>query len=67
MSVIGIEKLEFGVDDVAHSAKFMADFGLKDDASGRRFTTLSGASVELNSQDAPTLPDALKQATRCVA
>ena len=29
MSVIGIEKLEFGVDDVAHSAKFMADFGLK--------------------------------------
>ncbi|MFC3191658.1 VOC family protein [Pseudocitrobacter faecalis] len=60
MSVIGIEKLEFGVDDVAYSAKFMADFGLKGDASGRRFTTLSGASVELNSQDAPTLPDAFE-------
>ncbi|MEB4674518.1 VOC family protein [Enterobacteriaceae bacterium G50] len=60
MSVIGIEKLEFGVDDVAYSAKFMADFGLKGDASGRRFTTLSGASVELNSQDAPALPDAFE-------
>ena len=28
MSITGIEKLEFGVDDLNHSAKFMHDFGL---------------------------------------
>lgn len=46
MSITGIEKLEFGVDDLNHSAKFMRDFGLTGDASGRAFTTLSGARVE---------------------
>ncbi len=41
MSITGIEKLEFGVDDdLNHSAKFMRDFGLTGDASGRAFTTL---------------------------
>ncbi len=39
MSITGIEKLEFGVDDLNHSAKFMRDFGLTGDASGRAFTT----------------------------
>ena len=34
MSITGIEKLEFGVDDLNHSAKFMRDFGLTGDASG---------------------------------
>lgn len=43
MSVTGIEKLEFGVEDLTHCAKFMLDFGLTGDASGQRFTTLSGA------------------------
>ncbi len=37
MSITGIEKLEFGVDDLNHSAKFMRDFGLTGDASGRAF------------------------------
>ena len=48
MSITGIEKLEFGVDDLNHSAKFMHDFGLAGDARGRVFTTLSGARIELN-------------------
>lgn len=43
MSVTGIEKLEFGVDDLTHCARFMRDFGLAGDAGGQRFTTLSGA------------------------
>lgn len=55
MSITGIEKLEFGVDDLNHSAKFMRDFGLTGDASGRAFTTLSGARVELNPTDAASL------------
>ena len=28
MSVTGMEKLEFGVEDLTHCAKFMRDFGL---------------------------------------
>lgn len=56
MSVTGIEKLEFGVEDLAQSAKFMSDFGLRDDGSHRRFTTLSGAQVALYPLDAPELP-----------
>lgn len=36
MSITGIEKLEFGVDDLNHSAKFMHDFGLAGDASRPR-------------------------------
>ena len=53
MSVTGIEKLEFGVEDLTHCAKFMRDFGLTGDASGQRFTTLSGARVELNPLKTP--------------
>lgn len=60
MSITGIEKLEFGVDDLNHSAKFMRDFGLTGDASGRAFTTLSGARVELNPTDAADLPPAFE-------
>ena len=45
MSITGIEKLEFGVDDLNHSAKFMRDFGLTGDASGRAAVTVApGAS-----------------------
>ncbi|HGS6999541.1 TPA: glyoxalase, partial [Klebsiella pneumoniae] len=60
MSVTGIEKLEFGVDDLTHSAKFMRDFGLTSDAGGRGFTTLSGAQVMLNPINSPDLPPAFE-------
>ncbi len=59
MSITGIEKLEFGVDDLNHSAKFMRDFGLTGDASGRAFTTLSGARSN-NPTDAANLPPAFE-------
>ena len=60
MSITGIEKLEFGVEDLTHCAKFMRDFGLTGDASGQRFTTLSGARVELNPIDSHDLPPAFE-------
>ncbi len=60
MSVTGIEKLEFGVEDLSLSGKFMADFGLRDLGCGRRFATLSGAEVELNDIHSPTLPPAFE-------
>lgn len=48
MSVIGIEKLEFGVEDLPTCEKFMQDFGLQAAQQHwgerqREFTTLSGA------------------------
>ncbi|EMB4325993.1 VOC family protein [Pluralibacter gergoviae] len=60
MSITGIEKLEFGVDNLSDCARFMQDFGLTGDQSGRQFTTLSGARIELNAADAPTLPPAFE-------
>lgn len=67
MSITGIEKLEFGVDDLNHSAKFMRDFGLTGDASGRAFTTLSGARSNLTRPMPPTCRQPLRRATLCVA
>ncbi|MFD1803757.1 VOC family protein [Mixta tenebrionis] len=60
MRVTGIEKLEFGVDNLSHCAKFMGDFGLTRDASGHQFTTLSGARLELSPIDSPDLPPAFE-------
>ncbi|MBG5894262.1 MULTISPECIES: VOC family protein [Providencia] len=57
MSVIGIEKLEFGVENIPSCQKFLHDFGLKaasDNAS--LFTTLSGAEIQLFSHQDPNLP-----------
>lgn len=55
MSVCGIEKLEFGVEDLALCSKFMVDFGLSArDAS--HFQTLSGAEVVLHPVDCQDLP-----------
>ncbi|MBQ0531495.1 VOC family protein [Providencia rettgeri] len=54
MSVIGIEKLEFGVENIPSCQKFLHDFGLKaasDNAS--LFTTLSGAEIQLFSHQDP--------------
>lgn len=48
MSIIGIEKLEFGVDDLNYSVKFMCDFGLIGDVSGCVFIIFSGVWVEFN-------------------
>lgn len=60
MSIIGIEKLEFGVDNLSDCARFMQDFGLDADATERGFRTLSGARVALYPLDEPTLPPAFE-------
>lgn len=60
MSIIGIEKLEFGVDNLSDCARFMQDFGLEADAGERAFSTLSGARVALHPLDEPDLPPAFE-------
>ncbi|WP_127957067.1 VOC family protein [Serratia microhaemolytica] len=65
MNVTGIEKLEFGVEDLPLSERFMQDFGLQAvtqpaDDNSREFTTLSGASVVLYPQHSTQLPPAFE-------
>lgn len=61
MSVIGIEKLEFGVEDIPHCQKFLHDFGLQAASDNPSlFTTLSGAEIQLFSHQDPSLPAAFE-------
>ncbi|MGE6470214.1 VOC family protein, partial [Serratia proteamaculans] len=65
MSVIGIEKLEFGVEDLPTCEKFMQDFGLQAaqqhwGETQREFTTLSGARVVLHPLQSEALPAAFE-------
>ncbi|MDD9340400.1 MAG: VOC family protein [Providencia heimbachae] len=57
MSVIGIEKMEFGVEDIAACQRFFQDFGLNTSPNNPSyFTTLSGASIEVLSLNDSSLP-----------
>ncbi len=61
MSVTGIEKLEFGVEDPALCEKFIRDFGLHaQDKDAGSFTTLSGAEVVLRAVNSADLPPAIE-------
>ncbi|AFJ45712.1 VOC family protein [Shimwellia blattae] len=60
MSITGIEKLEFGVEDLAQCARFMVDFGLQENGDNR-FITLSGAEVALCDSQDPGLPVAFEE------
>jgi len=62
MSVMGIEKLEFGVEDLTLCSKFIRDFGLQPvtGASSHHYQTLSGAQVALYDHACPELPAAFE-------
>ncbi len=59
MSIVGVKRLVFGVDDIETSARFFTDFGLDlavRDTQGARFDLAEGSSVELRAADDPDLP-----------
>lgn len=65
MKITGIEKMEFGVEDLNASKRFMADFGLKhlpqDSTEDKTiFETLSGARVALYPKESAELPAAFE-------
>lgn len=65
MSISGIEKLEFGVEDLPTCEKFIKDFGLQPEVHQqgdlyREFTTLTGAKVVLYPQNSGALPPAFE-------
>ncbi len=65
MSIIGIEKMEFGVEDLPACEKFMSDFGLtrltpSEITNLPEFETLSGARVVLHNKESAELPPAFE-------
>lgn len=61
MGVCGIEKLEFGVEDLTLCSKFMTDFGLSPlPEKTHHFHTLTGAEIALYPLDCMTLPEAFE-------
>lgn len=59
--IVGIEKLEFGVEDLAQCRRFLKDFGLTAEANNiNHFHTLNGAQVQLYASDDRQLPAAFE-------
>ena len=60
MTVMRVERVVYGVPDVAECARFFGDFGLSPlpgDGPGARFATQTGQVVELRAMDDPELPE----------
>ena len=61
MSIVGIEALDFGVEDLEVGKRFVTDFGLSQ-VSDTAFETLNGARLNLAPIDDPAGPGAGKTA-----
>ncbi|ATJ81069.1 VOC family protein [Halomonas beimenensis] len=64
MSIVGIEELEFGAEDVAAGKRFAEDFGLTrvdEDDRGTTFEALNGARLVIRAIDDPALPEAFEE------
>ncbi|XKE45630.1 VOC family protein [Halomonas organivorans] len=64
MSIVGIEELEFGAEDVAAGKRFAEDFGLTkvdEDDRGATFEALNGARLVVRAIDDPALPEAFEE------
>ena len=59
MSIVGIDAITYGVEDVELCRRFFADWGLKEVAPGR-FETLNGCEVNVLPKDDPGLPPAME-------
>ncbi|HEX6320767.1 MAG TPA: VOC family protein [Burkholderiales bacterium] len=59
MSIVGIDSITYGVEDLELCRRFFADWGLKESACGD-FETLNGCEVKLRRKDDPALPPAME-------
>src|SRR5215467_3509766 len=63
MSVLGIDRITYGVDDVEKCRKFFLDWGLRlvrETDGGLDFETLNGCEVFVRRADDPQLPRAIE-------
>jgi len=63
MTILGIEQITYGVEDLETCRRFFADWGLKEvsaDAERIHFETLNGATIVAALMDDPSLPPAFE-------
>ena len=63
MSIEGIDRITYGVEDIAACRKFFLDWGLKlvrEDANGLDFESLNGCELLVRKADDPSLPPAVE-------
>ncbi len=63
MTILGIEQITYGVDDLDTCRRFFADWGMREvahDAGRARFETLNGCTVLVVKADDPSLPPAFE-------
>lgn len=63
MAILGIDRVTYGVEDLARCRKFFVDWGLairRESASAVDFETLNGCEVFLRRADDPSLPAAIE-------
>lgn len=63
MSILGIDRITFGVEDLSTCRRFFLDWGLKlvrEGADGLDFESLNGCEVQLRLHDDPALPPAFE-------
>jgi catechol 2,3-dioxygenase-like lactoylglutathione lyase family enzyme len=58
MSIVGIDSITYGVEDIALCRRFFTDWGLK--PKGEDFETLNGCEVRIRHKDDPGLPPAIE-------
>ena len=59
----GIDRITYGVEDIAACRKFFLDWGLKlvrEDANGLDFESLNGCELLVRKADDPSLPPAVE-------
>lgn len=64
MGVLGIDRITYGVEDIAACRRFFLDWGLRlvrENAKGLDFESLNGCEVQVRLKDEPTLPPAFEE------
>ena len=59
MSILGIDSITYGVEDVDLCRRFFSDWGLKETSPGD-FVCLNGCEVKVRRKDDPALPAAIE-------
>lgn len=68
MSILGIDRITYGAEDVAACRPFFLDWGLRlvrEDAQGLDFECLNGCEVWIRHKDDPALPPAFEGVQPC--
>src|SRR5436190_19624938 len=63
MSIEGIDRITYGVEDLAACRRFFLDWGLKlarEEGNGLEFESLNGCEVFVRRADDPSLPPAVE-------